>query len=230
VALLVLFDVDGTLFVSHDPLVEAATLDAVEHVYGLRLEGDPMSRVPHEGRTARSITAAILHDAGLPDEAIAAGLEACCEAVSTSYLRRLAAADTSGWESPPGTAQALAEIAATTRIALVTGNPEPIALARMERLGLSGFFPPGQGAFGCEGDERPDLIALARKRAGGWPAARTVEVGDTPSDVSGAKAAGGLSVAVCRARFTREQLAGADAYVEDMADLPRVLARLDSPA
>jgi len=230
VALLVLFDVDGTLFVSHDPLVQAATLEAVEEVYGLRIEGDPMSRVPHDGRTARWIAAAILRDAGVPAGEIAAGLDAWCQAVSARYLQLLAAADTSGWESPPGTAEALARIAATARIALVTGNPEPIARARMERLGLSRFFPPGEGAFGCEGDERAELIALARERAGGWPAARTVEVGDTPSDVSGTKAAGAVSVAVCWARFTREQLAGADAYVHAMADLPGVLARLDSAA
>ena len=100
----------------------------------------------------------------------------------------------------------------------------------MQRLGLAGFFPQGQGAFGCEGDERADLIALARARAGDWPAGRTVEVGDTPADVSGTHAAGARSVAVLWGRLTRADLAGADAYVESMADLPAVIRWLDSGA
>lgn len=223
-----LFDVDGTLFLSHDPLVGDATLDAIEDVYGVRIEGDPMAGVSHEGRTARWITAAILRRAGVADGEIAAGLDAWCEAVSGHYLERLEAADTTGWESPPGTAEALGRIREHAQIALLTGNPEPIARARMERLGLAQLFPPGQGAFGCEGDERPELIALARRRASDWPAERTVEVGDTPQDVSGAHAAGALSIAVCWAGFTRERLAGADAYAESMTDLPGVVSWLDS--
>src|SRR5262249_26741413 len=163
------------------------TRDAVGEVYGLQIEGDPMSRVPHEGRTARWITAAILREAGVPDARIEAGVDAGGGGGSARGVEAPGSAGTSG---RGGRARcrggAPARTAETSRIAPVTGTPEPIARARMERLGLSGFFPPGQGAFGCEGDERPRLIALARERAGGWPAARAVEVGDTPSDVSGA--------------------------------------------
>jgi phosphoglycolate phosphatase-like HAD superfamily hydrolase len=227
--LLVLFDVDGTLFLSHDPLAQEATLDAIDEVYGLRIEGDPMADVAHAGRTARWITGEILRRAGLDETRIQDGLDAWCEAVSRSYLRLLESADLSGWETPPGTAQALARLRGFARIALLTGNPEPIARARMERLELADFFPPGAGAFGCEGDERPELIALARQRAGDWPAERTIEVGDTPQDVSGAHAAGARSVAVCWARFTRAQLAGADAFIDSMAQLPDTVASLDSP-
>ena len=34
--------------------------------------------------------------------------------------------------------------------ALLTGNPEAVARARMKRLGLDTFFPDGEGAFGCQ--------------------------------------------------------------------------------
>jgi phosphoglycolate phosphatase-like HAD superfamily hydrolase len=87
-------------------------------------------------------------------------------------------------------------VAAGDHLALLTGNPEPVARARLERLGLARFFPAGQAAFGCERESRGELIALARARAGDWPAERTVEVGDTAVDVSSAREAGIRSLRV----------------------------------
>jgi phosphoglycolate phosphatase-like HAD superfamily hydrolase len=86
--------------------------------------------------------------------------------------------------------------AAGHRLALLTGNPEPMARARMERLGLERFFPAGQGAFGCDAEERVELIDLARTRAGDWPADATVEIGDTARDESSAREAGIRAVSV----------------------------------
>src|SRR5207253_651245 len=77
------------------------------------------------------------------------------------YLELLAEADTSGWEPRPGAAEGLARLQAEgLRLALVTGNPEPMARARLQRLGLARFFPPGEGAFGCEAEERGALLEL----------------------------------------------------------------------
>src|SRR3954467_2984443 len=90
-----------------------------------------------------------------------------CALFSPHYGRLRAAADTSRWEVAPGAHEAIARL---DRRALLTGNPPAVAHARMERLGLAGFFPPGEGAFGCERDLRSELFALARERAGGWPA------------------------------------------------------------
>src|SRR5439155_22127931 len=104
--------------------------------------------------------------------------------------------------------------------ALLTGNPPAVARARMERLGLARFFVPGQGAFGCEREDRVDLFALARHRAGEWPADRTVAVGDTPLNVSTAHAAGCLCVAVTTGSFGPDELGEADAVVEDLRFVP----------
>ena len=113
---------------------------------------------------------------------------------TSSCLRE---ADTSGWRAAPGAEEALERLeAAGHRLALLTGNPEPVARARLERLGLARHFPAGQGAFGCESESRGELIALARARAGDWPADRTVEVGDTAVDVSSAEEAGIRSLRV----------------------------------
>jgi phosphoglycolate phosphatase len=134
-------------------------------------------------------------------------------------------ADTSGWEARPGAAEALSRLQAEgVRLALVTGNPEPIARARLRRLGLERFFPRGQGAFGCEAEERAALLELARERAGDWPAAATAEIGDAPADVASAKAAGFRSIAITSHRMRAErELAGADEIVDDMDGILRAL-------
>jgi phosphoglycolate phosphatase-like HAD superfamily hydrolase len=108
--------------------------------------------------------------------------------------------------------------------ALLTGNPELVARARMEKLGLAEFFPPGQGAFGCDAEERFELIDIARKRAGDWPRERTVAVGDTEADVTGARIAGIHVIGF----GPDPALAAADAVIQRMEDLPAAVKRLSA--
>jgi phosphoglycolate phosphatase-like HAD superfamily hydrolase len=188
-------------------------------VWGLSLPGDAIKGVDHPGQTATRITREILRLEGLDDDAIDAGIDRWCEVVSDRYLDLLAGADTSGWRAPEGTADALRQI---PNRALLTGNPEPVARARMERIGLAEFFPPGQGAFGCEAEDRAELIAIARHKAGDWPADQTVALGDTPADVDGARRAG---IHVIGFGAGAE---GADAIIERMEELPAALERLSA--
>jgi phosphoglycolate phosphatase len=223
--LLVLFDIDGTLFLTSDPLVGRATLDAVEKVYGLSLPANSIGKVDHPGQTAQRITRLVLEVAGLDDAAIDAGLPAWCERVSDRYLALLEETDTSEWKPAPKAAETLDALSSRGQVALLTGNPEPIARARMELIGLARFFPPGQGAFGCDAEDRVDLIRTARERAGDPPVEATWGVGDTPRDIEGAHAAGIRCVGVASGRFDAAALeeAGADAVVEDLSELPRIL-------
>ena len=223
VSLLVLFDVDGTLFLTHDPLLGVATIEAIATVWGLRPKAAAVEGVDHAGQTALSITRAILRGEGLNDTEIDPGLDDWCAEASSRYLQLLVGADTRAWRSPEGTAETLERIA---HKALLTGNPEPVAWARMAKLGLDRHFTEGQGAFGCEAEERPTLIGLARERAGDWPAEETVAVGDTPADIAGARAAGIHVVAYASGRKDRESLSTADATIERMDELPGALARL----
>ena len=98
-----------------------------------------------------------------------------------------------------------------------------MARARLQRLGLTTFFPQGEGAFGCEAEERIALLELARRRAGDWPAEVTAEIGDTREDVTSAKAAGFRSIAVSSPRTDRSELAGAAVIVDDMDGIVRAL-------
>jgi phosphoglycolate phosphatase len=191
--LLVLFDVDGTLFLTDDPLVGHALRETLSERFGVQLPEDALERVDHEGQTSLRIGRLVLRDAGLDEPE----LGPWCAELANRYLEVLREADTSNWCVAPGAAEALECLeAAGHRLALLTGNPEPVARARLERLGLARFFPAGQGAFGCESESRGELIELARARAGDWPADRTVEVGDTAVDVSSAREAGIRSLRV----------------------------------
>jgi phosphoglycolate phosphatase-like HAD superfamily hydrolase len=226
--LLVLLDVDGTLLLAHDPLVARSALDAAREAYGVELADDAFDRTDHAGRTALAIGRMLLRSAGLEDGEIEPRLGSWCALHARRYLELLADADTSGWRTSPGTREALEALAPSARLALLTGNPEPVARARMERLGLARFFPAGQGAFGCESESRPDLIRRARERAGTqgrpWPSEATVAVGDTRVDVDAARAAGVMVVAVAPAGESAP--AGADARISSLRSLPAALAAL----
>ena len=215
--MLVLFDVDKTLFMTSDPLMGRATTDAIEAVWGIPLPRDAIRSVNHPGQTATRITRELLRADGLTDDEITPLLDKWCVEASSRYLELLADADTSQWAAAEGAAEVLPQI---EHRALLTGNPEPVARARMERIGLAELFPAGQGAFGCEAEERADLIAIARRKAGDWPSEDTVAVGDTPADIQGARAAGIKVVGF------GEGLEDADAVIERMAELPAALQKL----
>jgi phosphoglycolate phosphatase-like HAD superfamily hydrolase len=218
VSWLVLFDVDGTLLLTHDEVYVEANRFALTEVYGTAPEG---SDIP--GDTATAHTRRALAAAGFSGSEIDAGLPRWCELFSGEYVRLLADADTSHWERAPGAVEAVADL---DRRALLTGNPPAVAHARMERLGLAPYFPPGGGAFGCERERRTELFSLARERAGDWPAERTVAVGDTPLDVSSAHGAGCRCVAVTSGQYARHQLASADVVIADLTELGAALAAL----
>jgi phosphoglycolate phosphatase len=213
---LVLFDVDGTLLLTHDELYVEANEAALSEVYGIAPE------VPDSpGDTAMASTRRALRSVGRSDDEIDSRLAEWCAVFSRRYVDLLRAADTSRWRVAPDAAETLARIEPR---ALLTGNPEGVARARMVRMRLAGLFPAGQGAFGCEREQRVDLFELACRRAKAWPASRTIGVGDTPLDIETAHAVGARAVAVTSGRYEASDLSGADAVIERLVELPDVLA------
>ena len=213
-----LFDVDGTLLLTHDEVYVEASRLALEAVFGIYAEGPD---VP--GDTAPAHIRRALRTVDVPEAEIDAGLPRWCEMFSDHYVRLLAGADTSHWQLSPHAAEAAA---ALEHRGLLTGNPPAVAHARMERLGLAELFPRGQGAFGCERENRSKLFALARERAGNWPSERTVAVGDTPLDVSSAHAASCRCIGVTTGRYDSNELGDADAVIADLGELEAALAAL----
>jgi phosphoglycolate phosphatase len=217
--LFVLFDVDGTLLLSHDDLYVQANAAALQEVYGLTHVEHP----DDPGDTALHYTRIVLEQSGVDEATIDAGLARWCAAISRLYAQLLAGADTSHWVVAPGAA-AISEV---PHRALLTGNPEPIARARMERMGLAPFFPAGQGAFGCERASRVALIDLALRRAADWPAEAAVAVGDTPRDVESAHEAGLRCIGLTTGAYDRAGLEEADAVIDSLSELPAALHTLD---
>lgn len=221
--LLALFDIDGTLFLTHDPLAGEALTETLAVDFDVALPEDAIEHVDHQGQTTLRIARLVLRDAGLDDAQIDARLRGWCAGFARRYLELLASADTSDWDAAPGAGAALARIReAGIDLALLTGNPKPMAQARMERLGLASFFGAHGGAFGCDRETRSDLITLARERAGRRPAAETVEIGDTPRDVQSAHE-GGIRSILVRSPRTTSPFTHADAVC---ADLDAVATRL----
>jgi phosphoglycolate phosphatase-like HAD superfamily hydrolase len=140
---------------------------------------------------------------------------------------RLVPDDLSGFVAP-GVPELLAALAARPgdfRLALVTGNLEPIAHLKLARAGIGSYFARGQGGFGSDAEEREALPAIARARAADppWPRERTVVIGDTPRDIACARADRVRVAAVTTGHFGAEALAEADAVVDDARALLPVL-------
>jgi phosphoglycolate phosphatase-like HAD superfamily hydrolase len=107
----------------------------------------------------------------------------------------------------------------------LTGNIEPIAHHKLAAAGLGRWFERGQGAFGSDAEDRRELVPVARARAGGWPRERTVVIGDAPGDVACALADGVVAV-ILLGHFSRQELAGAHAFIERFSELGDALEAL----
>jgi phosphoglycolate phosphatase-like HAD superfamily hydrolase len=202
-----------------------ALVDSVREVWGHELTAESFARADHRpGETAMPGVRHLLLAEGLERGRIDVELRRWCDVFSVRYVGRLDVTPTPHWELAPRAVETLEALRARHEIALLTGNPEPVARARIARLGLALFFPPGGGAFGCEAEARADLIALARERAGGTPRDETFLVGDTPRDVEGAHAAGVRAIAVTTGEYDSQALAGADLVLPSIAELPAALA------
>jgi beta-phosphoglucomutase-like phosphatase (HAD superfamily) len=108
--LLALFDVDGTLLLTSDPLAGRALRETLEERFGVELLENPVPRVDHPGQTCLRIARLVLRDAGLGDDVIEHGLTGWCSDFAARYVELLAGTDTSGWRAPPGAARALARL------------------------------------------------------------------------------------------------------------------------
>jgi len=205
---LALLDIDGTLLLGRPLAHTAALASAASELFGVPATEDDVVAIRPAGRTDREIARLVLRRHGVPDDRITAGLPGwiarACELYPT--LQPL--------HPPPVVAPGAAEALEALRgdgvtLALLTGNLEPIAHAKMAAAGLGGWFPRGRGAFGSDHDRRDALVPIAVARDGGDP--DVVVIGDTPRDVACAHAGGARCVAVTTGIHGPDDLDGADA-------------------
>jgi phosphoglycolate phosphatase-like HAD superfamily hydrolase len=224
--LLLLFDIDGTLLISAADAHRDAIHEALRAVHGVT---KPQRRgMEVAGRTDADIARNLLVGAGISatqiDERADDVRIAACEAYA-----RLVPEDLSA-NVAAGMTELLARLAERddTRLALVTGNYEPIARLKLRAAGIGQYFERGQGGFGSDHEDRAMLPQIARRRAGGdegqeWPRAQTAVIGDTPRDIACARADGVRVVAIATGPYGPEDLRQADAVARDAGELGEVL-------
>jgi phosphoglycolate phosphatase len=225
-ALLLLFDIDGTL-VWRASLEHAEALHtAIHEVHGVDTRA-ARRRISPAGRTDGEIARLLLLDVGVSQASIDEHADEVAEACCREYVR-LCPPDLSD-KLVPGILDLLRWLAGRddVRLSLVTGNFEGVARLKLKRAGLGHYFPPGQGAFGSDSEERAALPHIARKRAGHdgveHPRSRTIVIGDTPRDIACARADGLRVFAVATGAAKARELSAADGVAEDTRQLQQLL-------
>ena len=217
---LVLFDIDGTLL-DCGPQVRPLFASALVEVFGTAGDVDGYD---FAGRTDPRIVLDLVTAAGVPEGEARRKLPRMREL----YVERLSRAlDRQGMRLFPGVEETLTRLAAREDVvlALLTGNWEPGARAKLSRFDLNRFFD--FGAFGCDGVDRSELPPVALDRAElavgrRFDPAETLIVGDSVHDVSCARDNGIPCLAVATGRTPAERLraAGADWVVSDLLAAP----------
>jgi phosphoglycolate phosphatase-like HAD superfamily hydrolase len=219
---LVLFDIDGTLLHGRPEGHTRAMVDAMREVWGVDAQPDDVWGTDPGGRTDREIARLVLRGHGVDDAEI--------DRLTPQWivLAGQAHGETAHAHPDPVAAPDADEVTARllvegAEIALVTGNLQSIGRAKVAAAGLGHRFGDG-GGFGCDSEERADLVRIARERAGrAYADDDVVVVGDTPRDIRAARLAGVRVVAVTTGAHAAPDLAGADAVAPHLTGALAVL-------
>ncbi len=196
-----LFDIDGTLVRSRDPVHYFAFQYAMRRVFALEATID---NVPVQGNTDVGILRAVLRREGLADAEIDAGLPAMIEHMCAEARRNAA-------QMCPELCPSIHELISTLYaqgklLGAASGNLETIGWLKLEKAGLRAMF--SFGSFSHPLEYRADIfregVKMARQRLG--PGASVYVVGDTPADIEAAQAVGVPVIAVATGIFQFDDL------------------------
>jgi phosphoglycolate phosphatase len=196
-----LFDIDGTLVNSRDPVHYFAFHHALREVFGVETKIDG---VPVQGNTDIGILRAVLRREGFTDAEIDAGVPEMIRQMCAEVQRN---ADQMRPELCPSIYELVSSLHAQGKLlGAASGNLEPIGWAKLERAGLKPMF--SFGAFSFPLEFRAEIfqhgLDLARERLGSG--ARVYLIGDTPADVQAAKAVGAPVIAVATGIYSFQDL------------------------
>jgi len=203
---LVLFDIDGTLLNSGG-MGRTAMQRALGLVFGS--PGNPSYR--YDGKTDKQIVRDVMRLEGHTDEHIDARMEKLIE-LYLDGLREGAKSGKFNVRPLEGVVPLLDALDQRKDVVLglLTGNVEPGARIKLTAAGID----PNRfrvNAFGSDHEHRPELPAIARRRAGetlGLDIAgdRLVVIGDTPADIECGRSLGARAIGVASGHYTVEQL------------------------
>ncbi len=220
--MLILFDVDATLLLTHGAGVRAMQR-AGKRLYGsFELEG-----VEFAGRLDSLIFRDLAARNGISD--VEREMQRFHDTYHEELLSGFANGDRS--EALPGVLELIEALAGREDLTmgLLTGNFELTGKLKIVKAGIDvKLFPVGVWAM--DGPTRNDLPPVAMKRYKGLRRAiigpeKVVVIGDTPHDVACAHCNGCRCLGVATGRFSVAELeeAGADWAVEDLSDTQAIV-------
>jgi len=231
---LILFDVDGTL-IDTAGAGRVAMLRACQRVFDIDGVSAKATGVRFAGMTDPVILESVTRAIGVSPDRFAATREELCRVFIAELKGELARPEPKRRVLPGVRAllDALADRQAA-HVGLLTGNVEEGAWAKLEAMGLRGYFD--EGGFASDHADRREIARaawrkLATRTGIEFPPTRVAVVGDTEHDVDCARANGFRSVAVDSGWVSRENLERArpDHLLDDLADLRLSLAALGLP-
>jgi len=209
---LVLFDIDGTLLLTH-----GAGMRALNRAFEVnQVLPDAVKAVHPDGKTDPQIVREIMKICGRETECSTEMFARFFQSY-LSFLKEEMAVCTQ-LRILPGVRDLLARLSKEPNLGLgvATGNIEEGAWLKLRYARLDSFF--GFGGFGSDSEDRTDVIRRAIERGAGSVAPRQVEaafvIGDTPRDILHGKAAGARTVAVATGTYSLETLRS---YEPDLA-------------
>jgi phosphoglycolate phosphatase len=207
---LILWDIDGTLL-SADGAGRNAVRDALVEVFGTT---GPIGGYSFAGRTDPEIVRHLMRGAGFAD----ADIDERMPEVFRRYVAKLEREIVNVEVTPlPGIPQLVDRMEAAggeVVLGMLTGNVRDGARIKVEAAGL-GFDRFRVGAFGSDHADRPELPAIAARRAREltgveFSGKEIVIIGDTPLDVACGRHLGVRTVAVATGRHPVDELAACD--------------------
>lgn len=225
----VLFDIDGTIL-SSDGAGRGSMEGALKDVFGT--SGPDTYR--YDGKTDPQIARELMLHEGFQEDHIEREIPNVLE----RYITRLRVALGPGTE-PPTVYAGVVELmdALQTRddvlTGLLTGNIRDGAMVKLSAAGLD----PNRftfGAFGSDHHHRPELPAIARRRAAEIArreihGSRVVIIGDTPADIYCGLGIGARALAVATGRYSHAELSecAPAAVFHDLSETDDVVAAID---
>ena len=214
---ILLFDVDGTLTDT-----QGAGSRALKRTFAetLGLDG-ALDGIPIAGRSDSWIVAAGLDAKGRSADA------AALEEFKGAYVERLGEElERGGAYLLPGVEPLLAALAErdSAVLGLGTGNFRLAAEAKLSKVGIWHYF--ADGGFGDDAADRAELLAAGVERLSASGPADVIVIGDTPHDISAARAINARVMAVKTGYADPSELTTADWLFDDLSDTASVLAAL----
>lgn len=220
---LVLFDIDGTILRSNGA-GRRAMLVALREVFGSPGPEDHR----YDGKTDPQIVREVMRLEGHHDTHIDERMDALMSLYLSRLEHELKHVDTL---VHPGIFELLdaLEERRDTILGLLTGNLRDGAYAKLRAAGID----PERfrvGAFGSDHELRPELPALAQRRARAELGVNLegedlVVIGDTPADIECGRSIGVRAIGVATGAYTVDELLRCGAYTafETLADTERVV-------